>query len=198
MSAIAWTTIRDAVQTWIRTATGLAGDHVIWSGQSSKRLTGPFIELKLRLLVHRGLDWMVEEHDGGTPGVLTEKLRGPRSLSLSITAWQGAPAASAGSSVPANTSPLAYIDDAITGARLRSVHEALVAAGVGVGTADIIDVQGETINDVQFEARAIANVKLHVVSEFSTVFPTGEGWIEIVNGSGLPGDLQSIVWTADA
>ncbi len=198
MSAIAWTTIRDAIQVWIRTATGLAGDHVIWSGQSTKRPLGPFIELKLRLLLHRGLDWMVEEHNGGTPGVLTEKLRGPRELSLSITSWQGAPVASAGSSVPADTSALARIDDALTGARLRSVHEALVAAGVGVGVADVIDVQGATINEVQFEARAIATVKLHVTSELSTVFPTGEGWIEIVNGSGLTGDLQSVVWTADS
>lgn len=204
MSAIAWTTVRDAIQGWVKGASGLAGDHVVWSGQSTARPAGLYIELKLRVMPHRGIDPVRYTHDGGSPGTLTQRIYAARALELQMTCYQGAPQTSAGSSVPATSSwPVQVIDDVISSARLDPysdpyVATSLAAAGIGVGRVETLSLDGDVIEDVHFEARCIATVRLHVASEITYVYPTGTGWIEIVNAAGLPGDLQSIVFTADA
>lgn len=194
MSGIAWTTVRDAIQAWVKQGSGFAGDHVIWSGQSATRPTGPFIELKLQIEQRgRGID---AQRFSVTSNVLTEKLIGQRRAKLTITAWQGAPAASSGSSVPATTAPAAIVDDVVSAARLATNNDALTAAGVGVGGVEMIDLQADVIDDVEFEARCIGSVTLHVASEVSYVYPTGVGWISTVNASGINGtDLQPINFT---
>lgn len=197
MSAIAWDTIRDAVQAWITTGSGLAGDHVIWSGQrdasgnAMPRPSGEYIELKLTLIAWSGFsDWRSYEYNAGT-NTFTDRLRGPRSLMLTATCYEGMPAGGTGH--PSSTHPMAILNDAMTSLGLDPVSDGLVAAGVGVGNVSAIDVPGGTFNNARFEARAIATVKLHVASEVSYAYPVGTGWIDIVNASGnSPGDLASV------
>lgn len=204
MSAVAWATVRDAIQGWVKNSSGLAGDHVIWSGQSTTRPAGPYVELKLRVLPHRGIDPVRYTHDGGSPGTLTQRIYAARALELQMTCWQGAPQTSAGSSVPATSSwPVQIIDDVLCASRLDSysdpaVTTSLAAAGIGIGANEVVALDGDVIDDVYFEARCIATVRLHVASETTFVYPTGTGWIQIVNAAGLPGDLQSIVFTVNS
>lgn len=204
MSAIAWSTVRDAIQGWVKNSSGIAGDHVIWYGQGSARPAGLYIELKLRVLPARGVAPVRYTHDGGSPGTLTQRIYDASGLELQMTCYQGAPQTSAGSSVPATSSwPVQIIDDVIRSARLDpysdpAVSTSLAAAGLGVGRVETIALDGDVIEDVHFEARCIATVRLNVASEATYVYPTGTGWIEIVNAAGLPGDLQSIAFTADA
>ena len=58
MSALAWATIEDAIQSWITIGSGLASDHVIWSEQTSARPTGEFISMRLMVLQENGRDWL--------------------------------------------------------------------------------------------------------------------------------------------
>jgi hypothetical protein len=53
---IAWTTVEDALHDWITYATGLANDHVIWSGQNADRPSTPFVEMTLGVVQRVGLD----------------------------------------------------------------------------------------------------------------------------------------------
>jgi hypothetical protein len=209
VSGIAWTSIRNAIQSWVVQSSGLTGDRVIWTGQGGPRPVGSYAELKLKV-EHRGRG-IDEQKFILANNVLTEKLRGMRRAILTITVWQGAPPSAAGLAIPGDawtydplsfgpafgvssglSAPPVIMDDILTAARLTAIHEALTAAGVGFGHVDMIDLTGDVIDDVEFEARSIATVTLHVASEVSYTYPTGTGWISTVNASGLPGDLQPI------
>jgi hypothetical protein len=58
VSSTAWTTIEDAIQAWIVAGSGLAADHVTWSGQTAPRPVGEFISMTLTMLERRGRDWV--------------------------------------------------------------------------------------------------------------------------------------------
>lgn len=197
MSAIPWATVRDGIQSWIATGSGLAGDHVVWSGQRDAdgnlmpRPTGMYILLRLTLLSWDGLsDWDTYEYNAGT-NTFTQHLRGPRSAVLTVTCFQGAPTGGTGQPSPSST--MAVLNDAMTASGLDTVSNVLVAAGVGVGDIDAINVAGGTINEAKFEERSIATVKIHLASSVDSVYPVGQGWIDVVNADGIaPGDLNGL------
>lgn len=196
MSAIQWATVRDAIQAWIVTGSGLAGDHVVWAGQRDAdgnlmpRPSGMYILLHLTVFDWRATsDAKVYTFDAGS-NTLTQHLRGPRVALLNATCYQGTPAGGTGQ--PSTTAPMAVINDALTATGLDPVFDVLVAAGVGVGKVSAINVQGGAINNVKFEERAIATVQLHLASDVSYAYPAGTGWIDIVNASGNPGDLSTV------
>ena len=187
MSAIAWDTVRDAIQAWITTGSGLAGSHVIWRGQRDAggnpmpRPAGQFIELKLTLLKQYGAgDWKAYEYDQPS-NTLTLKTRGPRSAVLTATCYQGLP--TGGTGHPSTTNPMAVLNDAMTATGLDTVGNALVAAGVGVGDIDAVQIAGGVVNDARFEERASVTARLHLASEISEAYPVGQGWIETINGT---------------
>lgn len=195
MSAIAWSTIRNAIQAWIVTGSGLAGDHVVWRGQRDAggnpmpRPNGMYIELKLTLMRWNGAsDFRAYDYDAGS-NTLTLHTRGPRTALLTATCYQGVP--TGGKGEPSDTSCMAVLNDAMTATGLDVVFDALVAAGVGIGDVDALQIAGGVINEVKFEERAIVTVKLHLASQVSQVFPAGQGWIETVNGTG-EGDLAAM------
>ena len=57
MSAIQWSTVEDAIWSWIVAGSGLAGDHVTWAQQTSPRPAGEFISLRLTMLDRKGSDF---------------------------------------------------------------------------------------------------------------------------------------------
>jgi hypothetical protein len=195
MSSIAWDTVRNAIQAWITTGSGLAGDHVVWSGQRDAsgnpmpRPRGQYIELKLSLLRWNGFsDWRDYDYDQPN-NTLTLHTRGPREAVLTATCYQGMP--TGGTGYPSSTAPMAVLNDAMTSTGRDDVYNALVAAGVGVGDIGILDIQGGTFDSARFEARAIVTAKLNLASEIDQVFTQGQGWIETVNGAGS-GDLTPV------
>jgi hypothetical protein len=189
MSAIPWATVRDAIQKWIVTGSGLSGDHVVWAGQRDAdgnpmpRPTGQYVELQLSLFAWNGFsDWRRYEYDS-MADTLTLKTEGPRVATLTATCFQGVPTGGTGQPAPSNV--MAVLNDAMTAMGLDSVFNALVAAGVGVGAFDAIDVRGGVVNTAKFEARAIITVKLNLASEISEVYPVGQGWIQFVHADGI-------------
>lgn len=189
MSAIQWDTVRDALQAWITTGSGLAGDHVVWVGQRDTdgnpmpRPLGQYIDLQLTLMQWNGFsDVRRYTYDTGS-NTLTLKTEGPRAAILTATCFQGAP--TGGTGEPSPTNAMAVLNDAMTAIGRDDVFDALVAAGVGVGSIDSIAVAGGTVNHARFEARAIVTVKIHLASSISQVFPVGQGWIQYVNADGV-------------
>jgi hypothetical protein len=57
VSALAWSTIEDAIQSWIVLGSGLASDHVIWAQQNAPAPVGEFISMRMSVLEPRGRDW---------------------------------------------------------------------------------------------------------------------------------------------
>lgn len=54
---IAWSTVEDALQSWIATATGIASTSVIWGLQNDQRPPTPFVTLRVMNVLRTGLDW---------------------------------------------------------------------------------------------------------------------------------------------
>lgn len=191
MSAIPWTTVRDALQSWIALGSGLAGDHVVWSGQRDsngdpmQRPTGQYISLRLTVIAQRGQDWRDYVLVGSQ---FTEKLRGPRYATLTAQCFQGSPVG--GNEVDA-TSAMAVLHDALSAHRRDDINVALVAAGVGVTGFDPIQTTDAIIQSAKSEARALATVRLALASEISYDYPVNTGWIQFVNADG-GSDLSSV------
>ena len=202
MSSIAWDTVRDAIRSWITTGSGLSGDHVIWSAQRDAngnpmpRPSGMYIAMRFTLLQWNGItDWQDNSYDEGS-NTFTRSLRGPRKATLTATCYEGMPTGGSGSPSSAGFS-MGILNDAMQASDRDDIEQALTAAGVGVGSIEQLSVAGGTFNDARFEGRSIVTVGIHLASEVDYTYPTGTGWIEFVNASGItPGDLSTIHFTA--
>lgn len=171
MTAPAWSTIEDAIATWI--ATG--GVAVTWAGQPhAPRPAPPFVRMRLEGVRMVGQDWIdVVDAAAPTAGAEIEHMaRGTRTLTLSLQAF-----------VVAGTGALAaaaILEKIITAARLPTARDALTAAGIGLGTVGMVKSIDGVINSATFEPRAVVDILLHTVSE---QVETGT-YIETVETSG--------------
>ena len=196
MSSIQWPAVRDALQSWVVTGSGFAGDHVIWYGQRDAagnplpRPSGPYISLMLKNIRWKGpADITRYEYNAGS-NTYTQVTNGPRLVDFVITCYQGVQVGMQGAP---DVAPMAVLNDVMTMSGVGNVDDALVAAGIGIGDIDQLEVQGNPINNVQFEARAIGTVKLNLASEVRFDLPVGTGWIQFVNGDGNTGtDAQGV------
>ena len=113
------------------------------------------------------------------PGAeVLQKLRGPRRAMLTLQCFAGAPT---GGAPTGPTSPAAVLHDAISSYALESRTNALIAAGIGVGTFEhIMSIDG-IVNTTRFEPRAIGTVFLHLASEIVET----STYIQTVNATGL-------------
>lgn len=196
--SIAWDTIRDAIQSWIVVGSGLSGDHVVWSGQRDTdgnpmpRPVGMFIELRLTMIKWAGFSdarWYAYDQPSNT---FTQHTSGPRVAMLTATCFQGAP--SGGASIPTNIAPAhpaVVLNEAMAATGRDDISMALVAAGIGVGSIESLDITPAIINTTLLEQRAIVTVQLHLASDLTYTYPAGQGWIDTVNGSGS-GDLAPV------
>lgn len=55
---IAWTTVEDAIETWVRSGSGLSSGKVIWAQQGGPRPTGAWISLLIASVRSVGRDWV--------------------------------------------------------------------------------------------------------------------------------------------
>lgn len=194
MSSIQWATVRDALQQWFVLGSGLAGDHVIWSGQVDAngkplpRPSGTYIALRLTVMSMPGYsDHRRFVLDTNT-NTLTDNIEGPRVGVLTATCYQGA-----GGGAPADTWALAILNDALSASARDDISDALVAAGIGLSTYSDVTEVGGTINTIHIEPRATAVVRLNLASVITYVYPVGVGWIETVHADGVsPGDLSTV------
>lgn len=63
MSAIDWTTIKNAIQAWIVAGSGLAADHVIWEFDGGNRPTSPFVTIAAVQIDQPAHDYTIEANN---------------------------------------------------------------------------------------------------------------------------------------
>ncbi len=175
MSAIAWTTVQNALHAWIVAGSGLDSDHVIWTGQNGPRPDEMFCELRLTLLPRLGRDWIDHAVESGN---YVSRLRGPRRAIFTVQCFQGTSSPAVG-----ETSCLAVLDDAMSAFALESITAALVVAGVGVSSIEAAQVTDQTLNTARNEQRAFVTAQINLTSEITETV-IGQGWISNVNGEG--------------
>jgi hypothetical protein len=182
VSSIDWVTTRRALQLWIVTATGLAGDHVVWSGQrdaagnSVPRPSGQYIELRLTLITPKGFDWKVYDYDGVS--TLTERVRGPRHAVLTVRYFDGIP------TTGGEWAPMEAMDNIATGIYLDTVYDAIIAANIGVGNIEPAQSTDGIMNTTKVEMRAMMAIQLNLSAELALDVTT-RGWIDEVKADGI-------------
>lgn len=155
MPAIAWTTIEDALHAWVRAASGLAADHVIWADQGGPRPDGTYIAMRLTSLRNVGDEWITtEDAPDPQPGAeLLRKARGHRVVTLGLQCFADA------------TTAAKVLADVIAAIPLHA--EPLDIAGIGIGpigTMTRIDQGGA---GSLLDSRAVVDIDLHLGSEVS-------------------------------
>lgn len=145
---IAWTTVEDAIQLWVRTAAGVSSDRVMWAQQNNPRPVAPFVTLRVTRMRRIGQDWIdVEDNPTPTPGnEIIHRARGVREMQVSLQCIGGQGFGT--------SAPIAILENVISYLRLPTVHDALVAAGVGVARfSQVISIDG-VVGSTLFEPRA--------------------------------------------
>ncbi len=157
---IAWSTVEAAITRWVATSSGLGLTRVAWGQQPMPAIAAPSITMRLRRLRRFGQDWLtVAEAASPAPGAEIEhRLGGTRVVTLSLECC-----AEAGTGA---FMAVALLEAVRTGYRLPSVHDTLVAAGVGVGRPeDVLGIDGFVADGIVFEPRATLDIPLWLASE---------------------------------
>lgn len=170
MSAPAWTTIENAIYTWV-SSTGVTA---AWTEPGAPRPAAPFVSMRLAGARGVGHDWLdVQDAIAPDPGAEIEHVvRGTRALTLSLQAFAAAGTGALGA--------VAMLEAVRTAARLPTGRDALNAAGVGVGSFDAVKAIDGVVNSLTFEPRAVCEVTLWVAAELVET----STYIEIVESEG--------------
>lgn len=157
-----WTTVKNALHTWVRTTSGLSAGQVMWGAQNVAR-SQPWISLRLMTVGNGGAQDWVDTEDAGTPAPGAEVnrvARGTRVMTFTATCFAASNAADA-------SEPHAILDAVMSKAFLPSVRAALRVAKLGIGAFEDITVLDGILNQVNFEPRAVLTCRIHLTSEVS-------------------------------
>lgn len=166
MSAIAITTVKNAIRAWVISGSGLAANRVIWT-LGARAPAGTYIHMRIRVGTV-GADW-VDTDPNPTPtsgNDATNKVRGGRIMTLTLTCFSA-------DDVSAGTrSPEEILNDVLTAATLPSVSVAINAAKIGLLSFGEVTPVDLTIDSVYFEPRAFVTVRFHTVASLSETGPS--------------------------
>ncbi len=185
MSGVDFSSIKTAIHNWVVAASGLAGDHVVWSplrdtrGNPIPRPVGTFVSLSIPGLRSPGFDDNPKYTVNDAGDTFTQSLLGPRILILFVQVFQGSPTGAD------DVGALSLLNDILAGAAKDSIALALSTAKVAIGTYDDAQHVPAKYNDAKQELRAFSTVKIFVGSKlaFATAASAG-GWISNVNSTG--------------
>lgn len=172
-----WTTIEDAIQTWVKSALTLDGPHCYWDDQNvSRPASGPFVTLHMGDVLTHGQDELVGAiNPDGDAGVddYKQTVRGTRSFTVLIQAF--CPPVSGHTGAPYGAaSARALLSKLITTLALPTTIAAFNVAEVS--SFDRGQVQSiPALVGVAFEGRAAVTVSFYareVVDDFSTYIET--------------------------
>lgn len=155
MAAIDWTTAESALRAWVRSASGLSEEQVIWMDEAGVRPQSTYIAMRIDAITRSGIDWIVyDDAPDPAPGAeLRARARGHRSALLHVQCF--APEGSGGYAMQVLTDVVAAIP----------LHVyALDEGGVGVGDATPVQYI-EGVRGSILEPRAFTDVTLHLASE---------------------------------
>lgn len=180
--AIAWDTIRPAIQKWIAAASGRDVNHVIWADDGGDQPDPPYISLSLPATTSHGTDWRVYDDAPEDPPAAGAELRvrsqGMRSTVLTVQCY----------CAPKTTNQASAMLEDVVGSIALNADE-LDAAGFGFGDVGPIRAINGSRNGV-LEPRAIVEITLHMGSEIesrTTFIETAHGTVsETTTGASLP------------
>ena len=157
-SPIAWTTVENALYTWLNGSTGLT---VIWADQDAPQPAYPYATLKIISGPTRvsQVDEVRQSYDAGQPSEQEVGLEtgGPREMTVSVQVFARQSA----------TTPTSHPRDMLSRAQaalgMASYQAALRTAGVAV--IEAMAVQDVSLNvDDSWSARAVMNVRFRLSS----------------------------------
>lgn len=165
----AWTTLENALRTWVKTGSGFADDKVIWADQDAPQPSGNYITLRIGDVSPVGPDELrTYTHADADPGEEIElQAIGMREFVVSVQAF-GTPTSGDGTARETLLNVLGAL-------RLPSVRNALVAADLTPYQAGPVQ-NLSTLVQTKFESRAALEVWFYTssaISEFT-------GYIESV------------------
>lgn len=188
---IAWTTIQDALSTWVKDASGLSEDYfgfhspdtvgldtplgfgsspVVWAFQSAPQPKLPYAMLKLSPARKvGGLDEVnLTEDDSKVGAEMIETVRGHREVTLTLEVFSNA--------VTNGKTAMDYIERALIALRLPTRLYALRSAGLSfVGWENVLDLT--QIVSAGYQSRAQCDIKFYLldtVSESTGYIETAE------------------------
>lgn len=155
LSGIRWDVIKPAIHSWIRLASELPGDRVVWWSQGQKELGVSHIRLAVQVELAGGDDWEVREQSGDNVVVYT---MGARILNLEIQTHAGL------TQIRDQFEPQDMLIACIRRYTESAIHRILSDAQIGVG-----QVSRPTFTDTIDKAavmslRGMCVVQLHVTS----------------------------------
>lgn len=181
-SGVAFASIKSAIQSWVVNASGLAGDHVVWSplrdtrGNPVPRPVGLFVSLSIAGVRSPGFDdtsiYTVDDD-----GLLTQSIVGPRILVLFVQVYQGSPVG--GNDVD----PISTLNNILAGADRDDIALALSLAKVAIGTYEDPQHVPALYNEAKQELRAFSTVKLFIGSNLAYT-TQGTGWLDTATATG--------------
>lgn len=190
MSAVAWDAIEAAIQTAVKTASGLDDGHVIFDYQNGDRPSLPYIEISIQDLGGVGAhDWTVLDDNPTQPPPAGQEVRArARGLRMGTLAFHCWGAAGSG-----NT-PLRILSDVVSG--LEQDYYALDQAGMGFG--ELGKPQMVPGGRAVLEPSARFEMQIHLASELVS-YTTYIQYVQTtLNVTTVGGDEVSLpVWTPD-
>lgn len=175
-------TAENAIHDWVRLASGLSADQILWEGRHPYP-AGTWILLRVAGSRDFGAPWVDRARDGDDDVEYTA--RGLRATTLELQCIAGDEGGEA--------SCVALLEAVIQKRILPSHRAGLSAAGVGVGAAGAPRWLAAKRDDL-FEPRAIVEVDLNLAFEVSETGPA----IKHVNIEGSVGDADVNLWTPSA
>lgn len=186
---IAWSTFENAIHTWLRVATAIPAERILWARQNAARPDGDgaWISISRTDVSSGGRDWVTHRLRPApvTAGQeITYVVNGTRTVTLSIQCYGG--------TATGDGSPEALLDRARLMLSLPSRRAAFQAANVGVG-----EIRGPRVLDglrtpVVIEPRAILEMDCHLaaeVTETGTYIETVEVQRVAVDGTPIGPEL---------
>lgn len=166
MSVPTWGTVQAAIHAWIVSGSGLAADRVRWADQGGAIPTDvPWISLSVIAEDTLGRPW-ADVAENPDPAPLEDVIHTVRSSNVGTLSIQVFNAAAQGSS-----SALQILKRITLARALPSIHAALVAGGVGLGTFTAARNVGRVENAVYFEPRGVLECRFHTAAEIQETGP---------------------------
>lgn len=156
MSAVNWTSIKDAIYSWIATSTSLPSERILFGGQNAVRpkgVTQAWISI-----------WVMGDEDVGNPTVvyidnptptagaeIIKEARNQRLVTMQVTCYGPKDATD-------TTEAYAYLSNLIAELDLTEVTDPMWDAGIGIQQTSAVITTGGTINTTRIEPRAVVSI----------------------------------------
>lgn len=174
---MSWATIQDALRGWVRDASGLADDHVIWADQSGPRPAAPFADLRIGASIPMGaVDELSDSTDLGRANGQEIELRatGVQEFRVTVRLFTA-------ETLDDNAARSLLGKTRLT-LTLPTIRDVLEAAGVTV--FDRGEVQNLTaLKDTAFEGRAMLEIGCYTIESVSEYV----GYIDSVEATNYMG-----------